>query len=218
MITARGHRVCRASRVRPSSASGLWTVVLAAGAGRRYGGPKLLLRVQGRPLVTRAATVAVSLTGRQSVVVLGSGAGRLAAELRDLPVGLTFNRHWREGLSTSLAAGIRSLPATARAALVLPADQCLIKHEHLARLVAAWRRRPGTPAAARFGGTIGAPAILPRSWFPRLRHLRGDVGARAMLRGRLPGLTLVDMPEAALDIDLPAERGLLRRPTAVSPS
>jgi len=160
--------------------------------------------------------VAMSLTGRQSVVVLGSGAGRLAGELRDLPVGLSLNRQWREGLSTSLAVGIRSLPATARAALVLPADQCLIGRDQLVRLVAAWRRRPGEPAAARFGGTIGAPAILPRSWFPRLRHLRGDTGARELLRRELPDLTLVDMPEAALDLDLPSERGLLRRATGLS--
>jgi len=160
----------------------------------------------------------MSLTGRQSVVVLGSGAGRLAAELRGLPVQLSLNRRWREGVSTSLVAGIRSLPATARAALVLPADQCLVGREHLVRLVAAWRRRPRAPAAARFGGTIGAPAILPRSWFPMLHRLRGDRGARELLRRRPPDLTLVDMPEAALDIDLPAERGLLRRATAVSPS
>ena len=51
-----------------------------------------------------------------------------------------------------------------------------------------------------------------------LHRLRGDRGARELLRRGPSGLTLVDMPEAAVDIDLPAERGLLRRATAVSPS
>jgi len=155
--------------------------------------------------------MAMSLTGRQCIVVLGSGAGRLSAELRGLPVGLALNRRWRDGMSTSLAAGIRSLPATARGALILPADQFLVDREGLDALVAAWRRRPRAPAAARYAATIGAPAILPRSWFPRLRRLQGDRGARDWLRDAHTDLSLVDIPEAALDLDHRADGVLLRR-------
>ncbi len=208
MIAARGHYVCRAA---PDCLPGLWTIVLAAGESRRFGGRKLLLPVKGQSLVARAATLAMSLTGPQCVVVLGSGAGRLSAEIRGLPVGLALNRRWRDGMSTSLVTGVRFLPATARGALILPADQYLVGRDSLAALVAAWRCRPQVPAAARYAATIGAPAILPRSWFPRLRRLNGDQGARELLRDPHVDLSVVDVPEAALDLDHRVEGPLLRR-------
>jgi molybdenum cofactor cytidylyltransferase len=60
------------------------------------------------------------------------------------------------------------------------------------------------PAAARYEGRIGVPAVLPRRHWRALKALQGDQGARALLRGSKE-LTLVDMPEASLDIDTPAD-------------
>ena len=107
-------------------------------------------------------------------------------------------------MGTSLRAGLAAADRTARAALVLLVDQPLVDAAALARLVAAWRRRPGVPAVARYDGRTGVPAVLPRRHWRALKSLRGDEGARALLRASAT-LTLVDMPEAALDIDTPAD-------------
>jgi nicotine blue oxidoreductase len=112
-------------------------------------------------------------------------------------------------MATSLRAGLSAAPRTSRAALVLLVDQPRVDASAVTRLVAAWRRRPGAPAAAHYGGRTGAPAVLPRREWRSLRSLRGDQGARALLRDRR-AVTLVEMPEAALDIDTVSDLDALR--------
>jgi molybdenum cofactor cytidylyltransferase len=113
-------------------------------------------------------------------------------------------------MATSLHAGLAAVPRTARAALVLLVDQPRVDAAAITRIVTAWRLRPGVPAAARYDERVGVPAVLPRRYWPALMALQGDQDARALLRGGAAP-TLVDMPEAALDIDTPADVEKLRR-------
>jgi len=92
---------------------------------------------------------------------------------------------------------------------VLLVDQPRVDAAALHRLLVAWRRRPGVPAAARYAGRAGVPAMLPRRHWRAARALRGDEGARSLLRG--VQVTLVDMPEAALDVDTPEDLLMLGR-------
>ena len=112
-------------------------------------------------------------------------------------------------MATSLRAGLAAVPRTAKAAVVLLVDQPGVGAEAIGRLVGAWRRRPSLPAAARYGERVGAPAVLPRRYWRELKSMHGDQGARALLRGAAAP-TLVEIPEAALDIDTPADLLALR--------
>ena len=84
-------------------------------------------------------------------------------------------------------------------------DQAAVTSEDLKRLVGAWRRQPGYIAAARYGMTTGVPAIFPRSVFPDLAALRGDVGARVLLQRNPDRVVRVPMASAAIDIDTPED-------------
>ena len=186
-------------------------IVLAAGGSRRLGTSKQLVRYRGRPLLLHAVAAArVALPRAQLIVVVGAEAFRLRLVLRRARCGarVVANRRWREGMATSLHAGLAAVPRTARAAVVLLADQPRVGAAAIERLVGAWRLRPGLPAAARYEERVGVPAVLPRRYWPALNALRGDQGARALLRAAAP--TLVDMPEAALDVDTPADLLALR--------
>jgi CTP:molybdopterin cytidylyltransferase MocA len=138
--------------------------------------------------------------------VVGAEALRLRAVVRRaVPYAISVsNSRWSEGLATSLKAGLAAVPTRATAILVMLVDQPNVDSRALLKLLAAWRRRPGLPAAAHYAGHPGVPAVLPRRYFKAVRSLRGDQGARALLRGA-SALTLVAMPEAALDIDTPAD-------------
>lgn len=192
-------------------AGALWCVVLAAGGSSRLGRAKQLVRYKSRPLILRAMQLAAVCAPAGIVVVLGADALRLRALLRRRCSRVLFvkNSRWNEGLSTSLRAGIRALPREARAALILVTDQPRLQPRSLRPLLSAWRRRPGRPVAARYGGEIGVPAIVPRKLWRGLRSLKGDTGARALLRGR-ERLTAVEVPEAAFDVDTPADLDALR--------
>jgi molybdenum cofactor cytidylyltransferase len=93
---------------------------------------------------------------------------------------------------------------------VLLVDQPRVDAAAIARLATAWRRRPGRPAAALYDGRAGVPAILPRRYWRAAQALHGDRGARALLRDA-QAATLVDMPEAALDVDSPSDVDAMRR-------
>jgi molybdenum cofactor cytidylyltransferase len=189
-------------------------VLLAAGGSTRLGRPKQLVRRGNRPLLLNALAAARGALGRDgaTVIVLGAGALRLRNVLRRAqprklnPLNgaastrVVYNASWRAGLAGSLRMGLDALPASARAALVTVVDQPNVDVGSLSRLIAAWRKRPGAPAAARYAGRAGVPAILPRRLWHAAGSLEGDVGARALLR-RARDLTLVEMPEAELDVD-----------------
>lgn len=190
-------------RTAPRAARRLGCVVLAAGGSRRLGTPKQLLRVRCTPLLVRAIEATSALPLMQPiVVVLGAHAPRLRALLRRRAVAarVVHNGRWTEGIASSLQAGARALPRGASALLVVLVDQPQVGEAELARLVRAWARRPAQPAAACYAGRVGVPAILPRSSWRALRALRGDVGARALLR-EAARVTAVPMPKAALDVD-----------------
>ncbi|MBS0580404.1 MAG: nucleotidyltransferase family protein [Proteobacteria bacterium] len=187
------------------SGNGLFAVVLAAGASTRFGSPKQLVRIAGRPLLHASVTRAAEIAGNALVVVLGSGAAQLAPLLKHSAGGIVINQEWREGLASSIRAGIARLPGTCAGALLILADQPAVSVEDLKRLAGAWRRQPLHIAAALHEGGLGLPAVFPRSLFPELLRLRGDAGVRVLLRRNAERLVRVTMPSAAIDLDTPED-------------
>ncbi|MBV9697720.1 MAG: nucleotidyltransferase family protein [Gammaproteobacteria bacterium] len=190
---------------RGGAAPALFSILLAAGASTRFGSPKQLLRVAGRPLLHTLATRAAEVTGGALIVVLGAGADELAPLLKHSPGSVVINQDWREGLASSIRAGIARLPSTCAGALLLLADQAAVTADDLQRLAGTWRKQPQYIAAASYDGTTGVPAIFPRALFRALAELRGDVGARTLLRRNADRVVRVSMPSAALDVDTPED-------------
>lgn len=194
----------------------LYAIVLAAGASTRFGSPKQLVRIGGRPLLHTVVSRTADVTGNALIVVLGAGAGELAPLLRHSPGSVVVNRHWREGIGSSIRLGVERLPATCTGVMLVLADQAAVTRDDLRRLAGTWRRRPTLIAAALYGGSTGVPAIFPRSSFAALAALRGDSGARALLRRGADRVVRVPMPSAELDLDTPEDLLTLepgKRPT-----
>jgi len=190
---------------RAASGDGLHAVVLAAGPSVRFGSAKQLVRLAGRPLLHTAVTRAAEVTGNALVVVLGARAAELAPLLKHSPGTIVVNQDWREGLASSIRAGVAQLPASASGVMLVLADQAAVTADDLRRLAGTWRKQPQCIAAALYAGTCGAPAIFPRASFRELAQLRGDSGARALLRRNTDRIVRVPMPSAALDIDTPED-------------
>lgn len=184
---------------------GLHAIVLAAGASTRFGSAKQLVRIAGRPMLHATVTRAVEVAGNAVSVVLGARAEELAPLLSHSPASIVINRDWREGLGSSIRAGVARVPAACSGVMLLLADQAAVTAEDLRRLAGAWRRQPAYVAAAVYGATVGVPAIFPRSTFSELLQLRGDTGARALLLRNPDRLVRVPMESAGIDIDTPED-------------
>ena len=191
-----------------ASSNGLWCVLLAAGGSRRLGYPKQLLRDPVRPMILRAVEAAQSVTPGRVLVVLGAHSLRLRALLaRNYgKLSIVRNTSWQDGIASSLVAGMNSVPSEARGVLILLTDQPHVGTDSLRRLVEAWQRRPYRAVAAGYEGGLGVPAILPRRIWRQLRDLEGDVGAKAVLSNTGSNTMVLNMPEAAFDVDTTEDR------------
>jgi molybdenum cofactor cytidylyltransferase len=183
----------------------LHVIVLAAGASTRFGSPKQLVRLNGRPLLHLAVSRAVEVAGQAVTVVLGANAADLAPLLRHTPAAVVVNRDWAEGMGSSVRMGVSRVPATADAVMLMLADQPAVTAEDLRRLVGIWRRQTHYIVAAHYAGITGVPAIFPREDFSALAALRGDAGARALLKRGGERVVRVPLQAAAIDIDTPED-------------
>jgi CTP:molybdopterin cytidylyltransferase MocA len=178
-------------------------LLLAAGAGKRFGGGKLRAEIAGRPLLRNALDLALQTTDRVHVV-LGADAEALQPLL---PAGVVPIIHagWAEGMGSSLAAGVRALPADCTGVLVLLADQPALPVASLHALIARWREDPRQVCCARYAGQPGVPALFPRRLFGELATLSGDRGAKSILQREAAADGQFDLPEAGIDIDTRAD-------------
>jgi molybdenum cofactor cytidylyltransferase len=192
--------------------SALHALILAAGASRRFGSPKQLARIGGRPMLHAVLSRAVEVAGHSVTVVLGAHAADLAPLLSHSPASIAINRDWELGMSSSIRAGLARMPGTADAVLILLVDQPSVTTDDLRRLVGAWRRQPDYIAAAQYGTTTGAPAIFPHWCFRELTELRGDRGAGAFIQRHADRVVRVPMASAGHDVDTPEDLLLLQQP------
>ena len=193
-------------------------MVLAAGGSSRLGSPKQLLPYRGRTLLRHAVEVALAaarppdagVRGRTGsgardpvVVVIGAEGARTRSELSGLGVLIVDNQRWREGLSTSLRAGLAGLHSTAEpdAALFTTCDQPRVTPEALRRLIDTYAKSRAPVVACSYGGTLGVPALFDRSLFPELRELQGDAGAKRVIEGHRAAVVPVAFPDAEVDVD-----------------
>ncbi len=152
-------------------------VVLAAGEGRRFGGPKAPYVHEGERLVDRSVRLLREAGCDPVFVILGAWEGRVDDAL------VIVNHGWEEGMGSSLRIALKWVNATTEAdhALITLVDLPGLTTEALARVAQA----PGGLAVATFDGERGHPVRIPREHF---RHLidtvAGDAGARTFLSGR----------------------------------
>jgi molybdenum cofactor cytidylyltransferase len=178
-------------------------VIVAAGEAKRFGSAKLVATIDGVPLVRRAALAALNVCA-QVVVVTGAHRAVVEGCIADLAITRVFNANWAEGLGGSIARGIQALNSC-DAAIIMLADQALIGAPELRRLIDAHAVEPQRIIAAQYANVLGPPCLFPHTYFPELAALRGDQGARSLLRRHAQLVDALPMPGAAVDIDAPQD-------------
>lgn len=184
-------------------------VVLAAGAGRRFGSPKALVDYGGELLVERAARVLAEGGCDPVVVILGAAGDEVARRARLGDATVATNPDWPTGMGSSLRVALRTLANTTQAddvhaALVLPVDMPGVSPEAVRRVAA----HGGTSAlaAATHEGRLSHPVLLGRGhWDGAADASTGDAGARRYLSEHTVTLVACDDVSKGFDIDRPED-------------
>lgn len=186
-------------------------LVLAAGGATRMGRPKQLLPLAGIPLVRRAVEAALGSRCRRVRVVVGAHAREVAGAVVASGVEIVENPDWRDGLASSIAAGMRATVASdpPEGVLVVLADQPSVTALVLDGLLDAFADAPAAIAACAFSDALGPPAVFGAAHFEALASLGGDRGARALLESHRDGVRVVPFEGAARDIDTPEDYAAL---------
>jgi molybdenum cofactor cytidylyltransferase len=182
-------------------------IVLAAGRSARMGAHKLLLPLNGKPLLAWSIAAACDSTARPVIVALGRAADEVAAALPAGPYTIVVNQRFAEGMGTTLARAIASLPPTATGALILLGDQPFMPTAVIDAVLAAARAQPARIVTGAYGQRQGHPVYLPRRVFAELLALRDDAGARTIIAREADSVIRIPVADedAQFDVDTLAD-------------
>ena len=194
-------------------------LLLAAGAGRRFGAPKLLQDLHGKPLV-RWSAEALHVAGiDEIIVVVPPDYEALREALQGVDAYFVVNPHPGLGLASSLACGVAAASADTRAVVVALGDEPTITRDAVKRVLDRYRAGHSQIVAPTYTGVHGHPVVFDRAVFDELRTFSGDHGARAVIDRDPSRVAYVEMGEPPpLDVDTPADLARLRsQPQFTSP-
>jgi molybdenum cofactor cytidylyltransferase len=182
-------------------------LILAAGQSRRMGKTnKLLVPVDGKPLLRHTVEAALGSKASETLVVTGHEREAVEALLEGTPVRTIHNPDYAAGLSTSLKAGIAALPSGTDAAIVCLGDMPEIDSQLIDSLIDAFDPAEGRAIVVpTHNGKRGNPVLWSSAFFPAMAALEGDVGARHLIGQHQEAVVEVAMESGAslVDIDTP---------------
>jgi molybdenum cofactor cytidylyltransferase len=188
-------------------------VILAAGTSARMGTVKQLLRLDDRPLLQHVLDNVRASGVAEIILVLGFAREAIgqAIDVRDARV--VVNQGFQQGMGTSLKAGLSAVDAEAEAALIVLADQPLVRPATLDQLIATYQASKAQIVIPTYRGFRGNPVLLDRSVFAEVMALNGDIGCRAIFGNHLEGIVKVPVDDVGilLDIDRQGDFQALRR-------
>lgn len=189
-------------------------ILLAAGAGRRMGGPKVLLPFRGSTFLRCALDLLRESGIEAPVVVLEPGAAvhaEAARIVREAGGTVADNPRAGEGMLTSVWAGLDAIPPDATHAVLLPVDHPGIRAETLRLLLERAAAKPERIVVPSLGGKRGHPGIFPAALFEALRAAPLAEGARWVLAQHAALVEHVEVDDEATVRDIDTPEDLARR-------
>ncbi len=185
-------------------------LLLAAGRSTRFGADKLTAKLDGKAVV-RLSMQALSPLDIVFAVI-PPGADPVVQALSRMDVRFVINLGRDEGMASSIRAGVAALPADVEAVVITLGDQPFASAQVTRALCERWSAGDVAAVAPAYRDGGGHPVLFGRECFADLAQLKGDVGARSVLRalGERAAYISIDS-DAPLDVDTPEMLATLQR-------
>ena len=189
-------------------------ILLAAGSSRRMGEVnKLLIEIDGEPLVRRAALAMLAGGIRDLVVVTGHQHEDVVAALAGLDVTFAHNADFASGQAGSVAAGITALPEAVSGALIALADMPFVAPDLVAEMIRDHGGLGDHETRISFPvheGRRGNPVLWGRGFFAALGRLSGDMGGRQILKENPAAVNSISWHDDSIHRDIDTADDLAR--------
>lgn len=184
-------------------------IILAAGSSSRMGRPKQLLQYRGKPLLQHTIDEALGTGVEHIVVILGAHAVKIKENIKKKGVTLLENPDHEEGMASGICMGVHYLTNDREnmkeGILIMLCDQPFVNSGLLVRLIKKQQVTGSGIIASSYKGIKAVPAVFHKNVFPELLSLKGDRGAKSIIRKYGKETETIDFPEGHIDIDTPED-------------
>jgi molybdenum cofactor cytidylyltransferase len=180
-------------------------IILAAGESKRMGKPKLLLPFGDKTIVETVVTNVIQSKADEALVVLGADPEKIEEKIKDLPVTITVNPHYKKGMLSSVQWGFNAIPENIQGVLICLGDQPSIPPSVMDKVIESFKSSKKGIIVPAFNKNRGHPVLIDVKYRKEIEDLSPDVGLRGIVYNH-PRDTMeveVDTPAVLRDIDNP---------------
>lgn len=178
-------------------------IVVAAGSSSRFGRMKQLVHYNSKTLLQHVADEAIGSGANSIIVVTGYHADEVAKETHGDNIRVVFNKHWEDGIASSIVTGVETATASGdiNKLIIAVCDQPFISSSVFNQLCKIQEESAKTIVASAYAGTVGTPVLFTQKYFNALKALKGDEGAKKIVQSNKDDVATIDFSEGAIDID-----------------
>ncbi len=177
-------------------------ILLAAGQSKRMGQPKQLMPFGKSTIFGQTVDNLLGSTVNEIIVVLGYRAQEMSKILATRPVKIALNPDYKQGMSTSVVAGLKLVNSQAQVVLLALADQPLIDTQTINKLIEEYRKNDMGIIVPTYQGRRGHPIIFSIKYKDKLMNLKGDVGGKQIVEEHPQDVLEVPVDSEAIIIDI----------------
>lgn len=165
---------------------------------------KQLAMIGGKPMLQHAIDAANSSFCDYVLLVVGSSSSEILSRIDPGRAQVVLNKNFEKGQSTSIKCGITNIPEDSGGAIIMVGDQPYIKSVHLNKMIKSFKEKDSVVILSHEGKPRN-PVLIPKKLFSKLATLKGDTGAKALVR-KYNQVRLVEIRDEKVFFDVDTKR------------
>jgi len=179
-------------------------IVLAAGSSSRFGRPKQILPFQNKTLIQNLTQECVKAGLFPIVIITGAHAAQVSEAVNNYEAEILYNKDWVEGMASGIVAGITKMldqVVIPEDVIISVCDQPFLSAELFLQLKNKRSETGKGIVACTYADTMGTPVLFKNTFFKELLELKGEEGAKKLLKLHKADVATVSFPKGSIDID-----------------